>query len=266
MNSTTGIADPTSATPTFDLGPSLFAMYPEYLTDPAILICPSSTKAAETVKNMKVNGQYCLSGVLPSNKCASAVDNSYVYLGWTMDKYAYVTPSALGNLSVIQTLMTQFASGTPSTAQPTDMNAGLPQLVGTINALVPQLLSAMGAASGPAKAAAMSGVVNSDVTMPAGWEGLGNGGGNTVYHLREGIERFLITDINNPGSANVAQSGLPIMFDLVAIDTASFNHIPGGSNVLFMDGHVEFSKYSVQGTGVANSLVANTIGMMAVDL
>ena len=25
--------------------------------------------------------------------------------------------------------------------------------------------------------------------------------------------------------------------------TASFNHVPGGANVLFMDGHVQFMKY-----------------------
>ncbi|MFP4172941.1 MAG: H-X9-DG-CTERM domain-containing protein [Candidatus Hydrogenedentota bacterium] len=26
-------------------------------------------------------------------------------------------------------------------------------------------------------------------------------------------------------------------------DTSTFNHIPGGSNVLFMDGHVEFVRF-----------------------
>ncbi len=38
------------------------------------------------------------------------------------------------------------------------------------------------------------------------YEGYGNGGGNTIYRLREGIERFLITDINNPASNARAQS------------------------------------------------------------
>lgn len=34
---------------------------------------------------------------------------------------------------------------------------------------------------------------------------LGNANSNTLYRLREGIERFLITDINNPGAGVSAQ-------------------------------------------------------------
>ena len=48
-----------------------------------------------------------------------------------------------------------------------------------------------------------------DITVTAG---LGNGGtGSTVYRLREGIERFLITDINNPAASAQAQSTVWIM-------------------------------------------------------
>ncbi len=261
----TGVLNPLNTTPSFDLGPSMFAMYPEYLTDPMVLVCPSSAKLGETVKGMKAvnTGQWCMNGADPASKCASAVDNSYVYLGWTIDKYQWVnlTDGTLGNLGVIQSLMTTFNNNNQGQV-PTDIaNGGLPQLVGTITGLVPNLAPAF--AQGPGAIAA---VMDRDVDMPAGWEGQGNGNGNKVYRLREGIERFLITDINNAGSANVAQSGLPIMFDLVAIDTAAFNHIPGGSNVLFMDGHVEFSKYEVQGQGLCNSKVANTIGMMSIAL
>ena len=268
MDLATGIPNFASTQPTFDLGPSMFSMYPEYLTDPMILVCPSSPKLSETVKGMKINNQYCLTGVSPASKCASAVDNSYVYLGWTLDKVGYSVPSTLGALGTIQGLMTQFSPGVTPRAVPTDMNAGLPQLVGAINGLLANG-SFVAALASPSAASAgiIANTVQGDINMPAGWEGWGNGGGNTVYHLREGIERFLITDINNAGSANVAQSALPIMFDLVAIDTAAFNHIPGGSNILFMDGHVEFAKYDKLGTNtVCNSAVANTIGIMAVDL
>ena len=64
-----------------------------------------------------------------------------------------------------------------------------------------------------------------------------------VYRLREGIERFYITDINNPAASAVAQSQLPVSWDIVATEVSWYNHIPGGSNVLYMDGHVEFVKY-----------------------
>lgn len=79
----------------------------------------------------------------------------------------------------------------------------------------------------------------------------GTARGNNVLRLREGIERFLITDINNPGATSMSQSDIPVMWDTfgtnASIDnqsgTAIFNHIPGGCNVLYMDGHVQFIKY-----------------------
>ncbi|MCX5758075.1 MAG: hypothetical protein NTU83_06145 [Candidatus Hydrogenedentes bacterium] len=57
------------------------------------------------------------------------------------------------------------------------------------------------------------------------------------------IERFLITDINNPSASSAAQSSVWCMFDSISRDAAAFNHVPSGGNVLFMDGHVEFVRY-----------------------
>jgi prepilin-type N-terminal cleavage/methylation domain-containing protein/prepilin-type processing-associated H-X9-DG protein len=73
----------------------------------------------------------------------------------------------------------------------------------------------------------------------------------SVMRLRNGIERFLITDINNPAAGQAGQSTIVVMFDTFgsfadAEDAAGgvvFNHLPGGCNVLFMDGHVEFVRY-----------------------
>lgn len=82
-------------------------------------------------------------------------------------------------------------------------------------------------------------------------QGVGFGSGGSVMRLREGIERFAITDINNPAASARAQSGIAVMFDTYgsfedADDAAGgivFNHLPGGCNVLYMDGHVEFVRY-----------------------
>jgi len=85
----------------------------------------------------------------------------------------------------------------------------------------------------------------------------GNAGGSTIYRLREGIERFLITDINNPAASAKAQSETAIMYDHISSNVVSeFNHIPGGCNVLYMDGHVEFHKYP-QPEGPVSVVAAN---------
>ncbi len=67
--------------------------------------------------------------------------------------------------------------------------------------------------------------------------------GGTVYRLREGIERFFISDINNPAATAQAQSDIAVMYDQVGTDIETYNHVPGGGNVLFMDGHVTFIRY-----------------------
>ncbi|HPO15956.1 MAG TPA: hypothetical protein PLI09_21135 [Candidatus Hydrogenedentes bacterium] len=60
--------------------------------------------------------------------------------------------------------------------------------------------------------------------------------GHTVYWLREGVERFLVTDINDPAEAAQVQSSISVMFD----NPAAHAHVPHGINVLFLDGHVTF--------------------------
>jgi prepilin-type processing-associated H-X9-DG protein len=75
-----------------------------------------------------------------------------------------------------------------------------------------------------------------------------------VLKLREGIERFFITDINNPAASAKAQSTLPVMWDNFGSfsDSANtgggavFNHVPGGCNVLYMDGHAAFIRYPTE--------------------
>src|SRR5690606_21490645 len=83
----------------------------------------------------------------------------------------------------------------------------------------------------------------------------------TLFRVKEGIERFFITDINNPAAGAKAQSTIAVMWDAWSqyktYDSSvngprgdngigRFNHVPGGSNVLWMDGHVEFVKYGAK--------------------
>jgi prepilin-type processing-associated H-X9-DG protein len=82
------------------------------------------------------------------------------------------------------------------------------------------------------------------------WAYSGSGGGDTCLKLREGVERFMITDINNPGASASAQSETAVMWDqqqgIQTNGDVKFSHVPGGANVLYMDGHVEFIKYPSQ--------------------
>ncbi|HUW62880.1 MAG TPA: DUF1559 domain-containing protein [Candidatus Bathyarchaeia archaeon] len=129
---------------------------------------------------------------------------SYRYFGWAITKKNFMIPG-------------------------TDENDPNPSLGGNINA---DLVIEMAIVIQPGLTGDTSGFDND---FPAGE--------TTVYRLREGIERFFITDINNPAATAMAQSEIGVMFDQVTTSVASFNHVPGGSNVLYMDGHVEFLKY-----------------------
>lgn len=83
--------------------------------------------------------------------------------------------------------------------------------------------------------------VEKDWGVPAG---LGNGGSEIIMRLREGVERFLITDINNPAGSAKAQTEIYLMGDNIA-DDGHFNHVPGGCNILYLDGHTEFIKWGI---------------------
>jgi prepilin-type processing-associated H-X9-DG protein len=76
-----------------------------------------------------------------------------------------------------------------------------------------------------------------DLQVPSGQ---GNGLGNVLYRLREGVQRFFITDINKVGSAHQPGSSIPVLIERPE------NHRSEGGNVLFMDGHVEFMRYPGQ--------------------
>jgi prepilin-type processing-associated H-X9-DG protein len=73
--------------------------------------------------------------------------------------------------------------------------------------------------------------------------GWGNAGGDYLYQIREGVERFIVSDINNPAATAISQSEIAVMWDYTTTSMSRFSHVPGGSNVLYLDGHVSFMKY-----------------------
>jgi prepilin-type N-terminal cleavage/methylation domain-containing protein/prepilin-type processing-associated H-X9-DG protein len=208
------------------------AVYPEYLTDPNVLFCPSDPEAEDSFGQVTaIPGRVC-----PFEGQIGNSDVSYAYLGFALNKVEDDDPS---------------------------LDAGLidPELSGLVNAQVGYLALSvvyieslsLGGVSGdadPTNDGKLDEDINNEgahalLSILAGGANLGNGDDITLYRLREGIERFLITDINNPAATAMAQSELPIMWDIVSTDQASaqFNHIPGGANTLYLDGHVDFNRY-----------------------
>jgi prepilin-type N-terminal cleavage/methylation domain-containing protein/prepilin-type processing-associated H-X9-DG protein len=184
----------------FAAAPHLRSIYPEYLTDPNIIWCPSDPDPDRT-HMQDADGNWIVF------EEADNADDSYGYFGWMFDLVDDTDPVETSGAS---TQLTEFYSG-------------------LVDAYMANLTS-------PTPLS----VFDQDVT---GVSPYGNAGGDTIYRLREGIERFLITDINNPAATAVAQSEVWIMTDAISVEIDNYNHPPGGCNCLYMDGHVEFLKY-----------------------
>jgi prepilin-type N-terminal cleavage/methylation domain-containing protein/prepilin-type processing-associated H-X9-DG protein len=238
-----------------DVGPNVFTLYPEYLTDPMIAFCPSAAGLTESIAKAKKgpNNTWCF-GYSAKNggECGRAIDNSYGYIGWMLDNTSQTSlVTSMPFYGTLSALGVDTSKVKPGAMGPDQFGAVITYLL-DVGALAPYVL---GSVTGTYPKA------DQDCSVTPG---LGTAGGSTIYRLKEGIERFLITDVNNAGSANVSQSSVWIMFDSLATTPSAFNHIPGGANVLYMDGHVEFLKYdnSVTGTPPANRPMAELIGVL----
>jgi len=233
-------------------GPDTLTVYPEYLTDPDICFCPSDSESGPWDAQYPETGENCFGQLADdANYCAGAVDESYAYLGFVLDR-AETTDEQMTITGGVGPL-TEDITGPKQVAE------------AALKILLPAYLDPV--ANDPQKLA------DRDITFPepCDW---GNGGGNTIYRLREGIERFMITDIFSPAASAKAQSEIWIMFDHVSTDPGGFNHVPGGCNVLYLDGHVEFLRYIGEdmanptggSTAPVNAGVANIIGLIYIGL
>ncbi|HEO70871.1 MAG TPA: DUF1559 domain-containing protein [Candidatus Hydrogenedentes bacterium] len=206
--------------------PHVPSVYPEYLTDISVLFCPSDT--VETGQDM-VDDEGNVDVHLPGKR--EEADRSYAYVGWLLDRCATIYPTRpVSTLFPFLTLIDIDTSDMDGEAQ------GPEQLIHWFIAV----LSTAGPLYLGGDYAEATRVSDLDVTVP---EGTGNGGGDTLHRLCEGVERFIIDNVADPSETSKAQSEIFIMFDTLATKAEMFNHVPGGCNVLFMDGHVQFLKY-----------------------
>jgi len=217
------------------------AMYPEYLTDVKVLNCPSSARGAVTQITDDIISRE--PGCAQYRNALAQTDISYLYWGFVID-----------------------LADVPRLTGPDDIK---PLTVSGKTLTVPgQLVSVYMRINQRADGWAPDNkLLDEDIVGDPllFYPNSGNARTNTIYRLKEGIERFLITDINNSGSSNMAQSQIIVAADMLSNTGADslFNHIPGGSNVLYMDGHAEFQKYTPEGPAPCNKLLANAIGLLA---
>ena len=189
------------------------SIYPEYLTDPHVLSCPSDPTdqgSEDPTYPIADDG----SGTCRYAGFMSHGDVSYMYLSYAFD--------AMGdNDNPIPFILD------PSFQVPAQLNYGFVALSPYVGSLDP----------------IRDNELDNDMTVDAGY---GCGGGNSIYRLREGVERFMLTDITNPAATAMAQSEICVMWDMISAEPgglAAMNHVPGGCNALYLDGHVEWIRY-----------------------
>jgi len=201
------------------------ALYPEYLTDVRVLVCPSDAEVeqediAEWLAAISADPDLTPEDRWFYTEVIVSGSYSYAYFSWATinnDNF-YGIWRGIGNQKEI--------CGWGPVCYDADLPVGVPE----------EDAKAAYFGIGPVMAR-------------------GTGGSNVLMRTREGVERFFITDIDNPAGSGAAQSSIPVYMDTIAgsvnIDqegqrgaiASQFNHVPGGGNVLYMDGHVEFLNY-----------------------
>ncbi len=240
-------------------------LYPDYLNDLNIAICPSDSRGdyfgnifnveddfaqqiADIASDPDIGNAYCLNLML-------SMPVSYCYIA-----HAARTPSQLLDIQSGYNLVMDkgpaYWSGWPTA--PTTAYTELKKQGCEFTTSV--------AVKNIEECPWIKGDMSTPFFGPSGW-GTDDDGSKlpaTYPAMREGVERFFITDINNPAAGATGQSTLPVMFDAWTVNDGlwaeyyadkgveKFNHLPGGSNVLYMDGHVAFVRYK-SAFPVANS-------------
>ena len=202
--------------------PDCYSLYPNYLDDLKLFECPSDMQATGTTKQYRqLNNEN-----MPVLPCRVA-DSSYYYLPWLLDD------------------RTMLADGVAPNTLPFNYNTNL-KLSFTVAMIVLQDDFKKWGNKEIDGSFLNKDIIHNELI---------------IWRIREGVERFGITDINNPTFGVRAQSDIAIMCDQIsATNVRVMNHIPGGLNVLYMDGHAEFIRYPTESpASVAFATFASTI-------
>ncbi len=241
------------------------SIYPDYWSDPNLMVCPSDSRDASTSHITEWIPKFTMDNLVGENMAefvqevaSSNEPLAKPWLGMVLSQnisYHYI-PWVTGTKSrLVHAMITQLYAVDPSAQENGDLLDYYPASASNPWGNFPIVHWATFENDLSEKKTKATKTSLRGNTGTAAWTD--DDGGplpTTIPRLREGAERFLITDINNPAAAAKSQSEMIVMFDCWASGFAApgfpitnnqvtFNHIPGGSNTLYMDGHVEFRRF-----------------------
>jgi len=184
--------------------PCARCLYPNYLKDVSVWICPADYAARREEMSAYLESWVDANGNVNIERLEREADVSYQYLGWAIWSSAYLHDGhgdSTEVLSAIEKALNYAATYTDTATFPPEQDIVFP-----------------------------NGHPNPDARS------------QTLPRFREGLDRVYVTDTSS-FDLPPAQSEIAVMWDRVPPDLARFNHSPQGSNVLFADGHVEFVQY-----------------------
>ncbi len=186
------------------------ALYPEYLTDASICACPSDVEYSP-----KTNFRLTTNTTLTDGSYGSATQ---AFLAGT------VHPNCITNLSYAYTgvMLTKDSEALGALAAYSWMDEAM-----------------------PLTHFSSDGWRDRNMNISSfGFSGSGNAGGSTINRLAAGVDRFLISDINQILTGRESGSSVvPVQWVQLSTMISEYSHVPAGINVLFLDGHVEFKRY-----------------------
>ncbi len=226
-----------------DRFPLTSSVYPEYWNDVNLAICPSDSNDRETDRQNDLGTDITTVVCDDDSRAALGIEkeawltypkdplnalSSYHYLGFALDRADMSDPLSTytdgGAFDCFEgvTVPSQIEAQAGMKFWAVQRTIGYPPTTPSVDYQV---------------------ILDQDLDLAGTYGPDGNAGGFIIHRMREGIERFMIADVDNPAATAMAQSDLVLMFDFISVNVAEFSHIPGGSNVLYLDGHVEFQKY-----------------------